>query len=168
MQAGKYVISDTGEQVEVQKVECRKCHHYELHTLATAQKILDDWENYKCDLCFHEKGIHSLVRTYNQCSTCMQVFNPKQPYCYCPEKPTSTIRMVMDPKNAWTKKQTEQEKIQEEIENAKAKREYVDKMIARKHEDKNIQKEILSELKKLNNPKIEKVELKKINHEAIG
>jgi len=167
----KYEISDTGEEVEVCKVECLKCHHYELLVPAKAQKVFDDWENYKCDLCYIPKGMHKVVRQYIQCGVCQQVMDPKHNYCYCPDKPKKLLTYLgakSDLKSPNNPNAVEQ-RIKDQIEEDKFKRLQIttvqnSKRAAYEREirmDKNLQ--ILADAA----TKKEPVKVTKINHGAI-
>jgi len=75
---------ETGEDIVVQRVICTKCSHYKLMVPSEAAK-LDD--SFSCELCTPpDDGITLSVRRYSQCSACSQVYDDRNPGCFCPEK----------------------------------------------------------------------------------
>ncbi len=73
---------ETGEEIEVQRVICNKCGHYEFSVPSKAAKLDDTWD---CPLCALPTGTIG-VRKLESCSNCSQVFDPRDPKCFCPEK----------------------------------------------------------------------------------
>ena len=81
-----YEISpdETGEDIVVQRVICTKCGHYEFMTPAEASKVDD---SFKCTLCTLPDGVKRVVKGYIQCGACGEVYDAKDPKCFCVEKP---------------------------------------------------------------------------------
>lgn len=101
---------------ELQKVECIKCHHYELYEPSKAQEIYNDWENFKCPLCWKPEGMLKMNK-FCKCGSCNQVFDDrKAKECYCPPLKPLSIKTVGSEKNH------ELQKIQNDIENSKTQR----------------------------------------------
>ena len=128
MEPGWFVSNDPDAVLtELQKVECSKCHHYELYEPSKAQEIYNDWQNFKCPLCWHEEGILK-INKFTKCGSCNQVFDDrKQRECYClPLKPLS-IKTV---KKGFAGSETnpELQRIQNDIENSKTQRILADKV----------------------------------------
>jgi len=121
------------EEITVQKLECSKCGHYRIGSPEKIQELAEDW---KCPSCFVESG-HVGVKMRTRCSTCNYTMLPGERKCHCPNN-EPLFKVFPRP---W-KTPTEGEKIQDDIKNAKVHRKYVDKMIARRDEEKNIQKNI--------------------------
>ncbi len=80
-----YVMSpdETGTEVLVQRVICNICSHFEFIDPSKAAKLDDTWS---CPLCTLPDGVTRSVRKYEQCSSCGQVYDPRDPKCFCPEK----------------------------------------------------------------------------------
>ena len=139
----------TGEEIEVQRVICTKCGHYEFMTPAEASKIDD---SFQCPLCYTPPGVHNVVKTYEQCGVCGEVMRPDKK-CFCPEKIKPTLQYYHksdELKNPVTKR------LEEEIEEGKlqtmekkivrnAKREAEERQIRM---DENLQKLVELQLKK--------------------
>ncbi len=86
---------DTGTEVLVQRVICTKCSHFEFMDPSKAAKLNDSWN---CPLCTLPAGVVKSVRKYEQCSSCGQVFDPRDPKCFCPEKIEPTLTFSHDSK----------------------------------------------------------------------
>jgi len=86
---------DTGEEIEVQRVICRSCSHYEFMDPAKAAKLDDSWN---CPLCALPDGITIGVRKLESCGNCDQVYDPKDARCFCPEKTQPTLTFSHDSK----------------------------------------------------------------------
>ena len=96
------------QELQVQDLVCKQCRHIVRMEPFTIQKILAETMAqgvYKCPLCYYPKGVHKIVRTYEQCGTCHQVMDPKDLTCLCIWKDNQKpgIRFVIDPKNVWRK-----------------------------------------------------------------
>jgi len=108
---------DTGEEVEVQRVICTKCGHYEFLTPEEAKSVNDS--NFKCPLCWVPEGVHKIVKMYEQCGTCGEVMGSgPDRKCFCPEKTKPAL--------TWYHKSEELKnplttRIEEEIEDGKLK-----------------------------------------------
>lgn len=156
------------QEIEVMRVICSKCGHYRVMDVETALK---QDESFKCELCYVDvaKGEHRVVRQYDQCAGCGQVLGPDR-MCYCPEKNTKS-KWIIDPKHVWIKT-TEEQKIKDEIEDAKSLRLLQDRVNEAKEEPNKRQERIeklLEQLVKLSTPNEAKQEVtKKVNHNAIG
>lgn len=81
-----YVISGdgTGTEIEVQDVICTKCGHYEYKIPDEAAKVDD---SFICNLCSTPDGVIRGVRKFEQCSVCSEVYDVKNPICFCPNEP---------------------------------------------------------------------------------
>ncbi len=75
---------ETGTEVLVQRIICTKCGHYEFMDPSKAEKLND--LGFNCKLCTLPDGVNIGVRKFEQCATCGQVFDPRTPECFCPEK----------------------------------------------------------------------------------
>ena len=73
-----------GEDVEVQRVICPKCGHYELHAPKTAEAIFADWKNYKCTVCWVADGVTRVRKTEALCAGCGQTMGKDRMH-YCPQ-----------------------------------------------------------------------------------
>ncbi len=110
-----YVMSpdNTGTEVEVIRVICTKCSHYEFIDPSKAAKLDDSWS---CPLCTLPDGVTIGVRKLEACSNCGQVYDPKDARCFCPEKTQPTLTFSHDSKelkNPMTKR------LEQEIEASK-------------------------------------------------
>jgi len=115
----------TAVQILVQKVECKKCHHYQLLEPAKAKDIFDNWESYRCELCYNDTG-RLKINHFDVCGNCNQVMDSKR-ICFCPVKENEfKTKIIIDPKGVWTKKKTMSD-MEREIENDKSQRLLVNK-----------------------------------------
>jgi len=107
-----YVISGdgTGEEIEVTRVICTKCEHYEFMSPEEASKVDDS--TFKCPLCSSPEGVVRVVKNYVKCAACGEVMGPDRK-CFCPEENKPLLTWVDNSKNSTTKK------ISEEIEESK-------------------------------------------------
>jgi len=74
---------ETGTDIVVVRVICQKCSHYILRSPVDAAKIDD---SFQCELCSTPENITKSVKTWERCGTCSQVYDPKSPECFCPNK----------------------------------------------------------------------------------
>jgi len=104
-----YVISgdETGEEIEVIRVICTKCEHYEFMSPEEASKVNDS--TFKCPLCSSPKGVVKAVKTYVKCAACGEVMDPISMKCFCPEENKPLLTWL--DKNATAKRQIEDGKI---------------------------------------------------------
>lgn len=72
---------DEGEEIEVVRVFCTKCDHFEFKSIEEAAKISD--LNFSCPLCSSPEGIVRVVKNYTKCSSCGEVYSLENPVCYC-------------------------------------------------------------------------------------
>ena len=122
MEPGWYVSNDQ-DAVEtiLQKVECNKCHHYEMYEPSLAQEIYNDWQNFKCPLCWKPEGVLKLNK-FVKCGSCNQVMDDRKARdCYCVVR-TPSIKTVGSEKNP------QLQKIQNDIEDSKTQRILADKV----------------------------------------
>ena len=117
-----YITDDVNaDTLTVQKIECNNCHHYILESPERAREILDDWQNFKCPLCWHEKGILK-INKFVKCGACNQVMDDRKARdCYCVVR-TPSIKTVGSEKNP------QLQKIQNDIEDSKTQRILADKV----------------------------------------
>lgn len=147
-------------QYEVVDIVCSNCNHKRIMSLADAEKLT------VCRVCHYGDGKAKIAKTFEVCGACGQTMWNR--HCWCKNtQPYSKI--VVDPHHKWTTegKSYEQKKREHEIETGKLNRLMVKKQIELEREPVKLQKEILSELKTLNNPKKEEVKPKKFDCEAI-
>jgi len=152
-------------EYEVQKVTCSNCKHQRILSIPDAKKLI---ENFVCRVCHWGDGKVKIKKTFEVCGACGQTMY--QRYCWCKNKNQMPYaKITIDPDHKWTKegKSYEQKKREHEIEMGKLNRFTLKKQIDLEREPQRIQKEILSELQKLNNPKKEEVKTKKYIGQAI-
>jgi len=105
-----YVISgnDEGELIDVVRVICTKCEHYEFMSPKEASKVNDD--TFKCPLCSTPEGVVRVVKNYVKCAACGEVMDPISMKCFCPEenKPMLTWYNKPNEKNPITMRHKEQ------------------------------------------------------------
>ncbi len=152
-------------EYEVVDVVCSNCNHKRILSLADAEELA---KNFVCRVCHWGDGKVKIKKTLEVCGACGQTMWER--HCWCKNKnqmPYSKI--TIDPHHKWTtdKKDYHKKKLEQEIEAGKLNRLMVTKQIELEREPQRIQKEILSELQKLNNPKKEQVKTKKFECEAI-
>jgi len=147
-------------QYEVVDVVCSNCNHKRIMTLADAEKIT------VCRVCHWGDGKVKIAKTFEVCGACGQTM--WQRHCWC-KNTQPYYKIEIDPHHAWTSEKTDyhQKKREQEIEAGKLERFNLKKQIEIVNEPQRVQKEILSELQKLNNPKKEEVKTKKYEGQAI-
>jgi len=131
-------------QLEVQKVECPKCKHYELYEPAKAKDIFDHWESFKCPLCYNDTGKVKL-NSWTVCGNCNQTMGVDR-ICYCPVKEDTGLKIIVDPKNAWRKKNTTAIKLEHEIEEGKQEWKFKKKVINQRKEDHERQVQLAEDM----------------------
>jgi len=150
-------------EYEVQKVVCTNCNHQRILSLADAEEL---GKNFICRVCHWGDGKVKIRKTFEVCGACGQTMWNR--HCWCKNtQPYSKV--VVDPFHKWTKekKNYHEKKLEQEIEMGKVDRLMVKKQIEIQNQPLKIQKEILAELKTLNNPKKEELKPKKFECEAI-
>jgi len=106
---------ETGEEVEVQRAICIRCGAFEYVSLEKAKGLTD--ESYRCSLCWNAPGKIS-VKNYVACSKCGEVYDPKDPRCYCPSKTKPLLTWyhksdkLKDPTAKRLSEQVEESKLQ--------------------------------------------------------
>ena len=140
---------------ELNTIKCNLCGHMTLYEALEAKRVYDDIlnnenHNWKCELCYTEKGTVKVVSFYEECSECHQVFDPREPKCFCTdEKPQSSFKIVLDPKNQWRggNDKLADQRRKEEIEMQKAESQVKQKIINH-HIAKDVRDELNTNLLK--------------------
>jgi len=152
-------------EYEVVDLVCSNCNHKRILSLADAEEL---GKNFICRVCHWGDGKAKIRKTFEVCGACGQTMWER--HCWCKNKNTQPLLSVsIDPQHKWTsnKKSYHQKKREQEIEAGKLNRLMVTKQIELEREPQRIQKEILDQLRKLNNPKKEEVKTKKYIGQAI-
>ena len=163
--------TEGAEQVTVVKVFCKHCPDYELHTPEEAKRIEADFENFQCKNCYVKDGRVRSVTAQDVCGVCHKPFSRTGPrVCYCPVRKEPGIKITN--KN-WKGegKDPKIQRVKDEIEHAKAKRIWDDKVKKAIAEPEERQKRIEKSLEKISTLlelQDAKQDLKEINHGAIG
>ena len=142
---------ETGEELLVQRVICTKCNAYEFMIPSKAAQVDDSW---RCKTCTLPEGVTKSVRRFEQCSQCSEVYDVRDPKCFCFEKPKPLLtyshssKELMNPVTKRLENEIEEGKLQTEEKKIvrNSKREAIERQIRM---DKNLEKlvELLSKEK---------------------
>jgi len=141
------------QEETLRTITCPHCKHMTLYSEQEAIRIYNELkenndEGFKCELCYVPKGTVKVVKFYEQCGKCLQVYDRKNAMCFCDEPTKSSIRFTIDPKGVWRKnKNVREERIKDEIEISKAETK-VKRKIRNYHEAKDVREELNTNLLK--------------------
>ena len=146
--------------VEVQDLVCSDCHHI----IRGTKDIIEKLKNSKCKVCYTTDGLKRSIKQLWVCGGCGQTdLQSGSHLCFCPVK-DDTVKITFP----WKKNhKSESSIIQDQIDINKAERKLKQRVENVRNKPREVQEQILVELKKLNKSN-EQIKSKEMKLDAIG